>query len=227
MPQRKGRPNLGKSKTIKERSVYLYVPTEGMVEQWKKEARRHGMPLSRFLVEIIDDAMRRNPSGLTPKEELEKELAKASSELASLRSEKESFQSLLRQTEASVASYRESLYTLAEHTHDEAMLSNLIGLFKKRRVRRVEEVPAALGIDATDEAAMSRLQDGIGYLKKLGLIEGDFDELRCTIGKRKMLKVPPEIRKKQRAMQVRSISRRLQAARHDAEYGSIIRIEPP
>ena len=222
-----GRPNQGKSETLRKRSVYVYLPTEDMVAQWKAEAERYGMSLSRFLVEVVDDAIRKNPSGLTPRDEIKADLAKVSSELASLRSEKESLQSLLRQTEASVASYRESLYTLAEHTHDETMLSNLIGLFKKRRVRRVEEVPAALGIDATDGAAMSRLEDGIGYLKKLGLIEGDFDELRCTIGKRKTLKVPPEIRKKKRTMQIRNISRRLQAARHDSNVGGVIRVESP
>jgi hypothetical protein len=46
-------------------------PTEEMVENWKEKAKEYNEPLSRFVVEVVDDAIRRNPLGLTPRGNLE------------------------------------------------------------------------------------------------------------------------------------------------------------
>jgi hypothetical protein len=52
MPPPGWRPDPGKTKTIKQRSAFICAPTEDMLASWKKEAERHGMPLSGFLVRI-------------------------------------------------------------------------------------------------------------------------------------------------------------------------------
>lgn len=226
MPRPPGRPDLGKSKTIKKRTVYLYVPTKEMLDEWKREAERHGLSLSRFLVEVIDDVIRRNPNGITPKEEIQTELGKVSSELASLRAEKEDLRSQLSQTEKQVAAYRESLLTLAETSQDDVMVRHLVGLFGKRRVWRLDDVPAALGIDVTDGQAMGRLRTNIDYLRKVGLIEGEFEELRCRIGARKKPRLSAEARGEKAAKAARRVSRRLQASRDDGDDSGIIRLGP-
>jgi hypothetical protein len=221
-----GRPDLGKSKTIKKRTVYLYLPTRDMLEEWKKEAERHGMSLSRFLVEVIDDIMRRNPNGITPREEVQTGLAKASSELVSLRAEKEELRSQLSRTEQQVARYRESLLTLAETSQDDTMIGRLIGLFGQRRVWRLDDVPATLGIDLADEGAMSRLRTNIGYLRKVGLIDGEFEELRCRIGARKKPRLSPEARGRKAAKAARRVSRRLPPAGDDGDDSSYVCLGP-
>lgn len=45
MPPRRGRPDL-RTKTIRQRAVYIYAPTEEMLATCKEEARRYGMPSS-------------------------------------------------------------------------------------------------------------------------------------------------------------------------------------
>ena len=225
MPRPPGRPDLGKSKTIKDRAVYLYAPTTEMLAQWKKEAKRHGLSLSRFLVEVIDDAMRRNPQGITPREEIKTELEKASSELASLRAQKEAMLAQLSQTEKQVAAYRESLYALAETSQDDAVVSRLIGLFARRRVWKLDDLTAALVIDITDGEAMGKLQTSIDYLRKVGLVEGEFEELRCRIGARKKPRLSPEAKGKKAAKAAQRVSRRLQASRDDRGKYGFIRVE--
>ncbi|MBU0684424.1 MAG: hypothetical protein KJ653_01045, partial [Candidatus Thermoplasmatota archaeon] len=61
-------------KTLKDREVNLYLPTVEMVDEWKTEAEKHGLSLSKFVVEVVDDALRKSPKGLTPREQLEDEL---------------------------------------------------------------------------------------------------------------------------------------------------------
>ena len=49
----------GKTETIKERTVYIYLPSLEMVEDWKHRAERAGVSLSKFVVERILDSIRR------------------------------------------------------------------------------------------------------------------------------------------------------------------------
>jgi hypothetical protein len=70
MKKAAGRPNLGKTETIKQRAFTVYLPTEEMVGKWREEAKRYGDPMSRFIVETVDDSIRENPAGMTPREEL-------------------------------------------------------------------------------------------------------------------------------------------------------------
>ncbi len=49
--ERKGR---GKTKTIKQRTVCVYLPSEKAVAAWQKEAERHGVSLSQFVFENVE-----------------------------------------------------------------------------------------------------------------------------------------------------------------------------
>ena len=49
--EHKGR---GKTKTIKQRTVYVYLPSEKAVAAWKREAERHGVSLSQFVFESVE-----------------------------------------------------------------------------------------------------------------------------------------------------------------------------
>jgi hypothetical protein len=67
MKKGRGRPNLGKAKTIKERAATVYVPTSNMFEEWKAEAALHGVSVSRFVYELVDNVIRKEDSCFTPR----------------------------------------------------------------------------------------------------------------------------------------------------------------
>ena len=54
-----GRPNLGKTATIKKRVVMVYLPTEELVKQWKDYAARHDVSVSQFVYELVDNTIRK------------------------------------------------------------------------------------------------------------------------------------------------------------------------
>jgi len=49
-----GRPNLGRTLTLKKRAVYAYLPTEKMLKEWKADAKRHGLSLSEYIVRSVE-----------------------------------------------------------------------------------------------------------------------------------------------------------------------------
>jgi len=56
------RPGRGKTETIKQRSIYVYLPSLEMVVDWKRRAERAGVSLSRFVYERVEDSIRRSLS---------------------------------------------------------------------------------------------------------------------------------------------------------------------
>ncbi len=53
------KPNLGKTKTIKDRSIYVYLPSEEMARRWKDQADRNGISVSKFVTDRVEDSLRR------------------------------------------------------------------------------------------------------------------------------------------------------------------------
>jgi hypothetical protein len=58
-------PNRGKTGTIKDRTIYVYLPSLEMVEDWKVRADRGGVSLSKFIVERVLDSIRREEGYLS------------------------------------------------------------------------------------------------------------------------------------------------------------------
>ncbi|RLG91768.1 MAG: hypothetical protein DRO36_03405, partial [Candidatus Hecatellales archaeon] len=77
------KPNLGKTGTIKDRTVYVYLPSLGMVEDWKRRAEKAGVSLSKFIVERVEDSIRQEEGeeGYLSRLELVRRLRKAEEEL--------------------------------------------------------------------------------------------------------------------------------------------------
>ncbi|NHW88235.1 MAG: hypothetical protein HA490_00995 [Archaeoglobales archaeon] len=53
------KPNRGKTNTIKQRAIYFYLPSVEMAEEWKRRAEKAGVSISRFVIERVEDSIRR------------------------------------------------------------------------------------------------------------------------------------------------------------------------
>jgi len=48
---------MGKTESIKQRSIYVYLPSEEMVEDWKAKAKKSGESISRFVIEHVTNSL--------------------------------------------------------------------------------------------------------------------------------------------------------------------------
>jgi hypothetical protein len=195
MKKAPGRPNLGKTKTIKQRALAVYLPTEEMIEKWKSEAERYGVPLSRFIVETVDDSIRKSPTGMTPREELEKELNDVKVEMNQLKARLKSAEEALKRADVTVAEYRAKLSEPLLSPADAELTSRLIEMFLAEKVLNVDEMPERLGIKLTDKKAVGRLRSSVDLLKKAGLVESGMFEWRWTGGAKRKPSISPKKRR--------------------------------
>ena len=97
-----------KTETIKERTVYVYLPSLEMVEDWKRRAERAGVSLSKFVVERVLDSIRREDGeeGYLSRLELIRRLRKAEDELEKLRRENRLLKRLVENLDRKLRRYR-------------------------------------------------------------------------------------------------------------------------
>ena len=208
-----GRPNLGKTETIRQRAVNVYLPTEEMLVKWKSEAERFGVPLSRFIVETVDDSIRKTPAGVTPREQLEKELNDAKAELKAVRERLDSAEAALKRADVTIAEYRSKLTNPVLPSVETELTARLIEILITEKVLNTDEVPDRLNLDMTDKVSVNRLKASVDLLKKVGLVESGMFEWRWIGGR----KTEPE-RKPKRKPRVTHKRRR--------DYGYILREVP-
>jgi len=185
MKKSPGRPNLGKTETIRQRAVTIYLPTKEMVEKWKAEADLNDMSLSGFITEIVDDAMRKRSAGMTPREELEKRLVEAETELKILKGKLESADVALKRADETIADYRKRLERTVPEELDAGITSQLVTAFMKSRTILVEKIPESVGIGLDDHEGMVKVLKSLNFLRASGLVENQMFEWRWKVGKYK------------------------------------------
>ncbi|MEM2458947.1 MAG: hypothetical protein QXG66_01800 [Candidatus Bathyarchaeia archaeon] len=102
------RPDRGKTRTIKDRAVYVYLPSVEMVEDWRRRAEKAGVSISRFVVECVEDSIRREEGeeGYLSRAELVKRLRSAEEKLKSLREENRLLKRLVENLDNELKRYR-------------------------------------------------------------------------------------------------------------------------
>jgi hypothetical protein len=48
---------MGKTDTIKQRSIYVYLPSHDMVQRWKTHAKNSGTSISKFVAEHVENSL--------------------------------------------------------------------------------------------------------------------------------------------------------------------------
>ncbi|MFA9436633.1 MAG: hypothetical protein ACEROO_05870, partial [Candidatus Bathyarchaeota archaeon] len=48
-----------KTKTIKQRAIYIYLPSLDMTADWKRRAKEQGSSISKFVVERVEESISR------------------------------------------------------------------------------------------------------------------------------------------------------------------------
>jgi hypothetical protein len=155
---------------LKSRYVDVYLPSEEAKREWEAEAKKAGLPMSKFVFEAVEAF--RTAKDEPPKFEMVKELADAKEEVQKLRSELKMKTLLLEKLEADVykaryADFQEVQLGEGTRRHDEELIKIL------RRGKPIEgySILKQLGIDPADTEAVKLVNNQLDSLRRFGLVE--------------------------------------------------------
>ena len=167
------RSSRGKTETIKQRAIYVYLPSLEMVEDWKRRAEKAGVSLSRFVYERVEDAIRREEGeeGYLSRLELIKRLRKAEDELKQLRNENSLLRRLVENLDKELKRYRAKPFLDEDYVGVRQFDKDLIELLRGGGTLSDEEILSSLNIDPADTNLVKAVSKQLEALEAYGLVE--------------------------------------------------------
>ncbi len=155
---------------LKARYVDVYLPSENVKREWEEEAKKAGLPMSKFVFEAVEAF--RAAKDETPRSDLVRELAEFKEETQKLRSELKMKNLLLEKLEADVYKARYANFQEVEmgegiRRHDE----ELIKILRRSKVLEGYSILKALGIDPSETEAVKLVNNQLESLRRFGLVE--------------------------------------------------------
>jgi len=165
---------------LKARYVDVYLPSEAAKRQWEADAKKTGLPLSRFIFEAVEAF--RAAKDEKPRSDLIKELADVKEGAQKLRSELKMKNLLLEKLEGEVYKARYDSFKEIEigegtRRHDE----ELIKVLKHGKPVEGYAILKELGIDPRDTETVKLVNNQLESLRRFGLVEENANGWRWII----------------------------------------------
>jgi hypothetical protein len=172
---------MGKTETIKERAVYVYLPSHKMVEEWKKLAKKQGTSISKFVIEHVESSLKEEKglkSGFKARSELLKRLQELEEENTSLRKENRMLKLAMEKLDDELRGYRAKPFIEEEFKGLRGFERRLIDILRSRRTVRGEDLFDLLDIDPTDRDLTQGVYQQLKVLEGYGLVKATADGWR-------------------------------------------------
>ena len=163
----------GKTETIKARAIYVYLPSIEMVEDWKHRAEKAGVSISKFVVERVEDYIRREAGdeGYLSRVELVKRLRDAEEEMKNLREENRLLKRLVNNLDNELKRYRTQPFLQAGFKGVRTFDKELIDILRGGGTYSDDDILAKLSIDPSNTELVRAISKQLEILEDYDLVE--------------------------------------------------------
>ena len=155
---------------LKTRYIDVYLPTEAAKHEWEEDAKKAGLPLSKFVFVAVEAF--RSAKDETPRYEIVKGLADAKEEAQKLRSELKMKTLLLEKLETDVykaqyANFQEVEMGEGTRRHDH----DLIKILRSGKALDGYAILKELAVDPGETQAVKLVNNQLESLQRFGLVK--------------------------------------------------------
>ncbi len=174
-----GRPNQGKTETIRQRKVDVYLPTTELLQQWKEAAESSGMPLSKYILEVVEQHRQGVQKVTMPAALLEEKAKMLERNLSALTLRFETLNLAFHQQEVELSRLSSDYMSAKEGSLDVPMVRHLIQTFRSRSKEgwHYTDIWSSMKIDVDNAEVLQNWNKAMLFLLDVGLVTRDQDEL--------------------------------------------------
>jgi len=167
------RTNRGKTKTVKQRAIYVYLPSLEVAKDWKDRASKAGTSISKFVTERVEDSIRREEGeeSYLNRLDLLKRLDKAEEELKKLRNENRLLKKLVDNLDNELKRHRAKPFLEEDFQGIRRFDKELIELLRKGDTYTGDAILAHLSIDPSETDLVKAVNKQLEILETYGLVE--------------------------------------------------------
>ncbi len=169
---------LKKTKTIKERLIYVYLPSAEMVVNWKNLAKDTGTSLSKFVIEHVENGIRKEDKEFVPRVELLKKLKNLEEVNSRLIGENKKLGIVVDKLQEDLQIYRLQPFFDEKFEGIREYERTLIDVFRRKRFIKTDELWHTLGVNSRDSDAVKAISRQLENLEHYGLIKKTYEGWR-------------------------------------------------
>ena len=157
-------------KPDKSRYVYLYLPSSEDKKRWENLAIEAGVPLTKFVIEIVENALLEE-SEFKPRAEMVKELGSLRDEVRKLQDELRLKNIVIDKYESELKRYRSATFLEGGFEGSREYNHELVELLKRKGVVDSYRILEELGIDPREADLVKAISSQLDNLEAYGLVE--------------------------------------------------------
>ena len=168
------RQNRGKTETIKQRSIYVYLPSTKMAGDWKSRAEKAGISISKFVMDRVEDSLKREEGeeeGYLSRIELIKKLKAAEEDRKKTSEENRLLKRLVENLDRELKRYRTRPFAEEGFEGRRSFDKELIDLLRKGGSHSQEDILAHLNVDPSDAEMVKAVSRQLQALEAYALVE--------------------------------------------------------
>ncbi len=163
-----------KSKKLKKRSLYVYLPSVKMSKDWKASAEKQKTSISKFVIEHVLNSLKQEDDQLSPtRVELVKQLRERDEEAKNLRREIKLFKQLADKLDTELKRYRAQPFLEEEFQGVRSYDRELIKVLRSRASIDSDRILEELSIDPKESDLVKGVRRQLDNLESYGLIEAN------------------------------------------------------
>lgn len=167
------KPNRGKTQTVTQRRVDIYLPSITMRNEWKQRAQHANQSLSKFVINrVLDSIQQEEREGeYHTRLELIRQLSEAQEELKALRQDNRHLKKLVDVLDTELKRYRAKPFLDDEFTGTRELDRELINLLRRGGIYTGDDVLTQLNIDPVNVDLVKAINKQLEILERYGLVE--------------------------------------------------------
>ncbi|NYT10124.1 MAG: hypothetical protein GKC09_09360 [Methanosarcinales archaeon] len=153
----------------KSRYVYLYLPSAEDKARWDSLAKEAGVPLSKFVIEVVESSLAEN-TDFKPRGELVKEIGKLRTENKELRDDLKQKKIVLEKYETELKRYRSEAFLDDRFKGVRKYSTQIINILKRGVTVDSYKLLEELGIDPKNSDLVSAVSKQLEEMEAYGLV---------------------------------------------------------
>ena len=164
---------MGKTESIKQRSIYVYLPSVELVKDWKVKAKKTGASVSRFVIEHVTNSLRQEEGeeGYKSRAELMQQIREKDEQIEKLTRENEIVKLALERVENELQRYRAEPFLEEDFKGIRRYDRRLIELLKKGDTVDSDHLLRLLKINPRDTPLVKAVTKQLENLEAYGLVD--------------------------------------------------------
>jgi ribosomal protein L16 Arg81 hydroxylase len=164
---------MGKTESIKQRSIYVYLPSEEMVEDWKAKAKKSSASISRFVIEHVANSLRQEEGeeAYKSRAELLQQIHEKDEQIEKITRENEIVKLALERVENELQRYRAEPFLEEDFKGIRKYDRRLIELLKQGDTIDSDHLLRLLKINPRDTPLVKAVSKQLENLEAYGLVD--------------------------------------------------------